>query len=190
MNTDRPAYGPCSCDDCPVPAGLYCAGQFHPPYCSRRDHVQFQTLAVPLPPADPDPARSRPDRPGDRPGLLSTRLGPGGADARDLSATAPAGHWGPPLWAALHRRPLTYTGDQAAELAWLADLSRRLVGCDCRTDWVGRLKLDPPDLSSPESYAQWGWARHNEVNQKLKKPVLSWTDAANLWGWPGTDDPS
>lgn len=92
--------------------------------------------------------------------------------------------WGPAAWSAFHARPLDYTGDAPAELAWLTTFANSLPGgCACKADWRALVAAHPPDLSSAEAYARWGWSMHEAVNAKLSKSPVTWEDARRTWGW-------
>ena len=85
-----------------------------------------------------------------------------------------SGDWstrGPALWAELHARPATYSGDTAAELAWLDAFAARVPCGDCRRHWRELVEKMPPDLTSAAAYERWTIDAHNAVNVELGKPV-------------------
>jgi hypothetical protein len=83
---------------------------------------------------------------------------------------------GPKMWAELHARPATYTGDAGAELQWLGAFARR-IGCgECQKHWRELAERMPPDLASGVAYHRWTVDAHNAVNVRLGKPVWTPTD--------------
>jgi hypothetical protein len=87
------------------------------------------------------------------------------------------------LWADIHSRPKAMR-DPAEEMKYLREsVAARLPCGECKTEWLAALKRTPPDLSSPEAYFAWTVARHNEVNVRKGKPVVSLDEARCLYGW-------
>jgi hypothetical protein len=86
------------------------------------------------------------------------------------------------MWAELHRRGLTYNGDQKAELAWLEAFTAR-IGCGtCRQHWRELLTRTPPDLSSPEACFAWTVHAHNAVSRQLGKREWTLDEARAVQG--------
>lgn len=76
-------------------------------------------------------------------------------------------------------------GDAMAELAWLSRWSMRVRQCGgCMSHWATLLTDRPPDLSSPEAYARWGWGAHNAVNVHIGKPLYDFSNACEQYGYP------
>jgi hypothetical protein len=90
------------------------------------------------------------------------------------------------LWAELHRRALSYQGDEWDEHPWIACFARRVPCGTCRDEWRQLIQELPPDLTDRESYFRWTVRAHNAVNAKLGKPILSFEEATRLWGWDQT----
>jgi Erv1/Alr family protein len=116
------------------------------------------------------------------PGIIKAcREGPLPVSLAAADAAKPDATWGPKLWAALHTRPRLWT-DATAERVWLTSFSARIRGgCSCRAEWVKIVTDDPPDLSCPEAYFEWGVRAHNAVNRKLGKPELGVVTAWERW---------
>ncbi len=56
-----------------------------------------------------------------------------------------------------------------------------IPGCSsCQRDFRRILKNHPPRF---DDWERWTWEIHNEVNSKLGKQLIAWTDAIELWGW-------
>jgi hypothetical protein len=61
-------------------------------------------------------------------------------------------------------------------------------GCSCSEFFVTYCNTNPPDFSSAEAFFLWSFGLHNAVNAKIGKPILTYSDACKLWGWPLTVD--
>jgi|688.fasta_scaffold74274_2 hypothetical protein len=74
-------------------------------------------------------------------------------------------------WAKLH----TTLMDAVSFEAWVA----AIPGCEtCRRDFRELMKSNPPRF---DDWFRWTWEVHNEVNRKIGKPVLTWSEACHLW---------
>lgn len=91
--------------------------------------------------------------------------------------------YGPPLWAELHRRALT-TNPGADDSAWLEQFARRLPCGECRQHWHDMVRRAPPVWAG---YFRWTVDRHNEVNVRLGKPLLTLEQARALWSASGPE---
>jgi hypothetical protein len=69
-------------------------------------------------------------------------------------------------WNELHR--YVFTTPESCE-AFYIDWTIRIpnLGCDCMAHWSELTSIKPPDFSSSKAFFEWGWARHNDVNQRL-----------------------
>lgn len=94
-------------------------------------------------------------------------------------ARLPIGFDGSRHWAFLHLRPGHYSPPD--DTAWLARFRLSLPCGECRRHWDAILKSHPPDASTPESYFAWTVVVHNEVNQLLKKALITLAQAQALW---------
>lgn len=83
---------------------------------------------------------------------------------------------GAALWAEIHRRALVTAGDDSA---YLATIAPRLPCATCRPHWLEMLARTPPEFGA--GYFPWTVARHNEVNARLGKPVISEDKARAIW---------
>jgi hypothetical protein len=85
-------------------------------------------------------------------------------------------NYGPELWAKLHGRALL--GADQNEMAWLADFARQIPCGACRAHWEKMMVNTPPTLGD---YFAWTVDRHNEVNLKLGKAMISDEEAQAYW---------
>lgn len=93
--------------------------------------------------------------------------------------------WGPEFWDAAHARPLRFSGDEEAEIAWIDRWGNSLPGgCLCKSEWARELSVEKPDLSNPKRYALWWWRRHNGVNRNRAVPKFPWPNAVARHGYP------
>lgn len=83
-------------------------------------------------------------------------------------------------WARLHRRALVMEGQD--DTIWIAAFGASLPCGDCKSHWLEMLKRTPPDRSR---YFAWSVDRHNEVNARIGKPILTEAAARSLWNEPG-----
>jgi hypothetical protein len=95
-------------------------------------------------------------------------------------------------WNELHR--YTYTTPEACEAFYL-DWTFRIpnLGCDCMSHWRELTSKYPPDFSSAKAFFGWGWARHNDVNERLGKPVFLLDEAYAMHYpavWIDVEEPS
>ena len=82
-------------------------------------------------------------------------------------------------WRKLHTTRFT---PQEFEL-WI----QAIPGCSsCQRDFRRLIEHNPPRFSD---WHKWTWEIHNEVNEKLGKQLIAWTDAIELWGWSIKDIP-
>ncbi|KAF8489684.1 ERV/ALR sulfhydryl oxidase domain-containing protein [Gautieria morchelliformis] len=88
-------------------------------------------------------------------------------------------------WKLLHTMTLRYpdvnpTEDQRLALATYFQLSARLYPCgECAAEFQLLLKKYPPQTSSRKAASLWLCYLHNQVNERLQKPLF---DCANLDG--------
>ena len=81
-----------------------------------------------------------------------------------------------PLWEELHRRALTFSGDDSIYLS--NHFARRVPCGECRKHWLAMIAKTPPDFSR---YFEWTVDRHNEVNTRIGKKVISYEAARQIW---------
>lgn len=86
---------------------------------------------------------------------------------------------GAPLWAELHMRALAIEGNDDSR--FIEEFGRRVPCGECKTHWMAMMMLTPPDYMA---YFEWSVARHNEVNFRLKKPLLTVEEARKIWSPP------
>jgi hypothetical protein len=76
-------------------------------------------------------------------------------------------------WEKLH----TQTFDDTTFELWV----RTIPGCStCQRNFRIWLETNPPRF---DDWNRWTWEAHNAVNNKLGKPILSYADACELWGY-------
>ena len=63
---------------------------------------------------------------------------------------------------------------------WKSRIKTLGLNCECAEEW-DKLEINyPPDFSSAEAFFIWGWARHNDVNQRLLKLPISLEEAKKI----------
>lgn len=100
--------------------------------------------------------------------------------APSKAASTPEDEWakrGPKMWAELHRRPQMVE----REIEWIQQFGTRIPCGSCRQHWKNMVQRTPADLSSPAAYFAWTVDRHNEVNARLGKPIISMEEARSIW---------
>jgi hypothetical protein len=79
-------------------------------------------------------------------------------------------------WNALHR--YAFKGPSEARLFysdWALNIP--VFGCNCKEDWSKLTDKNPPDFSSGRAFFEWGVERHNDINIRLGKGVVTIDDA-------------
>lgn len=88
--------------------------------------------------------------------------------------------WGPYFWNAMHIATLGYPdipndADKSAAGSFFESLAR-LIPCPiCRSHYSEFLKSDPPQVESRTTLVYWLYNIHNKVNQRLEKPLISFS---------------
>ena len=92
------------------------------------------------------------------------------------------------VWRLLHSYAVDHQSDWDPKAAkrwycreWLKKVPN--YGCSCKRNWIELTKRFPPDFTSPQSFFDWSWARHNDVStHHSKKPTITLDDAyAIFW---------
>lgn len=166
-----PACGKWS--DCGLPSGGCCAlnlfgGRPGSGTCRRCEHNPARDPSLPT-------LRARTVDVGER---RSTAAGRSEGASRDAITRG--------LWQELHARAAGLRGeiDVLAELAWLADWSRRIPCGECGGHWFAWWDGRPADLATPARHFAWTVAAHNAVNALLGKPRMTLADALQLYRCP------
>jgi len=88
--------------------------------------------------------------------------------------------WGPACWKFLDclvfSYPLVPSEEQQAAMATYFHSLKNVLPCySCRVDFTRMMEQDPIEnhLHSRESLARWLHQKHNQVNEKLGKPTIS-----------------
>jgi Erv1 / Alr family len=56
--------------------------------------------------------------------------------------------------------------------------------CGCADHWKAIIAKHPPDFTSPAAFFAWTVDRHNDVNARLGKPIMSHEEARALYLTP------
>jgi len=84
-------------------------------------------------------------------------------------------------WRQLHQYALDHwdSWDDAAAREWFTGWEKLIpgFGCDCRLHWRKMVRSMPPDFSSANNFFIWGVAVHNNVNERLGKPLVAVDEA-------------
>lgn len=97
--------------------------------------------------------------------------------------------WGPHGWGFFHavtfaypQNPDTLTKQQYAQFF---DSIGNVLPCGiCRQHFADMLKKYPIDLTSRDTLTRWLVDRHNQVNQRLGKPIMSYDQAVAMYTQP------
>ena len=94
--------------------------------------------------------------------------------------------WGSQAWTFLHHSSFAYpdkpTEEQQKQASnFFESLSVMLPCPKCASHWTELLKEHPPDVTSRKTLTRWLWARHNDVNKRLGKKVVSFEHAKYLY---------
>ena len=91
--------------------------------------------------------------------------------------------WGPMFWGAFHIISLAYPDDptyseKRAAKEFFNSLAHLLPCPVCRSHFREILQVSPVEtwLDNRKSLVEWVWMAHNQVNEKLGKPVVSMAD--------------
>lgn len=95
--------------------------------------------------------------------------------------------WGPGLWDQLHRFAFEYSTNpteaekEEAKRVFTSDIYA-FVFCDsCKTHWAAMMKEHPPAVESGAALARWLVDRHNQVNERLGKPIWTFEQASRAY---------
>jgi hypothetical protein len=86
------------------------------------------------------------------------------------------GYDGSALWARMH----TAT---APDQAFVDGITAEIPCGSCRAEWMAMLGRTPADFTSLDAFRQWAVDRHNEVNARIGKPLVTYAAAAARWNW-------
>ena len=89
--------------------------------------------------------------------------------------------WGPSLWRVLHTMAFHCGGDdERAEFLVFLGCLKTLIPCeDCREHYAAYVRMNDPEEAS--NLAVWTVMLHNAVNVRLKKPTISFEEAAHMY---------
>ena len=86
---------------------------------------------------------------------------------------------GPDKWHDLHHRARDHKGD---DMPYLNTLAAWITCGECRQHFRQYLAAQPPRFQDTHfDYFAWTVNLHNSVNEKLGKPVISLTDAVDIY---------
>ena len=87
------------------------------------------------------------------------------------------------------RFPEKPTEDDSMALKTYIQLFARLYPCgDCANHFQGLLKKFPPQVGSRNSAAGWACFVHNQVNERLKKPLFDCNNIGDFYDCGCGDD--
>jgi len=98
-------------------------------------------------------------------------------------------HWGKHLWGFLHTMTISDFSFPEANLRTQKPIVTNIkmvvnvIPCaDCKAHFLQHLStIDHVDLYKSNSLFYWTIDFHNKVNEKLGKPILSYTEAETIW---------
>lgn len=92
------------------------------------------------------------------------------------------GYQGQEKWRELHIYSLTERPTGTARAAWLANFANSLPCGDCKISWRELTRRKPLPLNATDAeFFKWTVDRHNDVNVKLGKRVLSLEEARAIY---------
>lgn len=92
------------------------------------------------------------------------------------------GYQGQAKWRELHLYALTERPADMERAAWLANFANSLPCGECKLSWKQLVRRNPlQNKASAEQFFQWTVDRHNDVNRKLGKPVISHEEAKAIY---------
>ncbi|KAK7970111.1 FAD-linked sulfhydryl oxidase ERV2 [Apiospora sp. TS-2023a] len=117
---------------------------------------------------------------------LSSSFISGGAIAPKLENATIKAELGRASWKLLHtmmaRFPEKPTEDDSLALKTYMQLFSRLYPCgDCARHFQGLLKKYPPQVSSRNAAAGWACFMHNQVNERLHKPIFDCNNIGDFY---------
>ncbi|KAK8055676.1 FAD-linked sulfhydryl oxidase ERV2 [Apiospora rasikravindrae] len=117
---------------------------------------------------------------------LSSSFISGGAIAPKLENATIKAELGRASWKLLHtmmaRFPEKPTEDDSLALKTYMQLFSRLYPCgDCARHFQGLLKKYPPQVSSRNAAAGWACFMHNQVNERLHKPLFDCNNIGDFY---------
>lgn len=101
--------------------------------------------------------------------------------------------WGRCAWTLLHcvsfAYPLAPTTEEKENTLKFVHGLRDVLPCPtCKEDFKEMLRVNPLErhLNSREAFARWTNGVHNQVNEKLGKPLVSFEESVSIWCQPRT----
>lgn len=92
------------------------------------------------------------------------------------------GYQGQAKWKELHLYALTERPTELGRVAWLANFAASVPCGECRHSWKRLVRNNPlSQKASADQFWQWTVDRHNDVNAKLGKPMLTYEEAKPLY---------
>lgn len=88
------------------------------------------------------------------------------------------------IWDQIHTKSANVvTPEQKVEYnTWLRQIITTMYCSVCKAHATQYIQLHPPE--NAENPFIWGWEFHNNVNSRLGKPIMPYSDAANKYlGW-------
>jgi hypothetical protein len=104
---------------------------------------------------------------------------PGFGERGRRASSAIGDEWqerGPLMWGELHTQ-------QSPNAAWLRGFSSRIPCGSCGAHWRKLLEDRPAVYEPISAWRRWSVDAHNAVNERLDKPLVSYAEAADKWGF-------
>ncbi|KAI8627976.1 ERV/ALR sulfhydryl oxidase domain-containing protein [Xylariaceae sp. FL1651] len=119
-------------------------------------------------------------------GLLSDDILNGGSIAPKLENATAKAELGRASWKLFHtmmaRFPEKPTEDDSLALKTYIQLFARLYPCgDCASHFQKLIKKYPPQIGSRNAAAGWACHVHNQVNERLKKPIFDCNNIGDFY---------
>jgi len=95
--------------------------------------------------------------------------------------------WGAREWGVFHKKTLTHSNtpsqSESNEMSNFLNVTfkTRIPCYPCRMHYSDLISQIPPVLVSHDLLFQWGVDIHNRVNQRLRKPIVSYSQALAIW---------
>ena len=77
---------------------------------------------------------------------------------------------GPLMWRELHSK-------KKADKQWMDAFTRKIPCGQCKNHWAKLVKSSPPPYGDDAAFYEWTVWAHNEVNQRLGKPIWTATES-------------
>nr|AAF27974.1 Te-9GL protein [African swine fever virus] len=95
-------------------------------------------------------------------------------------------HWGPKYWRALHLYAIFFSDtpgwkEKYEAIQWILNFIESLPCTRCQHHAFSYLTKNPLTLNNSEDFQYWTFAFHNNVNNRLNKKIISWSEYKNIY---------